>query len=81
MKIVLLLLLRISYLEGSDFDERLLNLYIKLFKEETAIELSNNEKDIYIIRKEYEDLKKALSDANETYIDINKIINGEDLYI
>ena len=71
----------ISHLGGIDFDERLLNLCIKLFKEETDIELSNNEIAIYIIRKEYEDLKKALYDANETYIDINKIINGEDLYI
>ena len=71
----------ISYLGGIDFDERLLNLCITLFKEETNIDLSNNERVKNRIRKECEDYKKALSDANETYINISNIINGEDLYI
>jgi molecular chaperone DnaK (HSP70) len=61
----------ITHLGGIDFDERLLNLCIKLFKEETNIDLSNNEIAKNKIRKQCEDLKKALFDANEvcTYID------------
>ena len=69
----------ISHLGGIDFDERLLNLCIKLFKEETNIDLSNNEIAKNKIRKQCEVLKKTLSDANEAYIDIDNIIDGKNL--
>ena len=69
----------ISHLGGIDFDERLLNLCIKLFKEKTNIDLSDNEMAVNKIRKQCEDLKKALSDATEAYIDIEKIIDGKNL--
>ena len=69
----------ISHLGGIDFDERLLNLCIKLFKEETKIDLSNNEEAKNKIKKECEQLKKQLSEMTEDNIEINDIVKGKDL--
>ena len=69
----------ISHLGGIDFDERLLNLCIKLFKEETGIDLSNDEKAKRKIRRECETLKHTLSETEESFIDINSIVKGKDL--
>ncbi len=69
----------ISHLGGIDFDERLLNLCIKLFKEETNIDLSNNEKAKNRIKRECEQLKKQLSSMTEDTIQIGNIVGEKDL--
>ena len=69
----------ISHLGGIDFDEKLLNLCIKLFKEKTKIDLSNNEKAKNRIKKQCEQLKINLSSMTEETIEIENIVEGKDL--
>ena len=69
----------ISHLGGIDFDERLCNLCIKLFKKETGIDLSNNEKAKRRIRNECEQLKHSLTIMIENNINIEEIVKGKDL--
>ena len=62
-----------SHLGGQDFDNELVKLCIKIFKDENGIDLSNNKKAIRRLKNKCEELKINLSTSSESIIDIDSL--------
>ena len=70
-----------SHLGGEDFDNRLMEECIKRFKNQTEIDISNNNKAKIRLKLACEKAKIELSSLFQTEVDIDSICNGEDLNI
>ena len=67
-----------THLGGQDFNERVMNHFIKLFKKKHKIDLRTNEKAIAKLRREVEKAKRALSSTTQVRIEIENFVNGID---
>ena len=67
-----------THLGGQDFDERVMNHFIKLFKRKNKIDVRTNEKAIAKLRREIEKAKRALSSTTQVRIEIENFAEGID---
>ena len=67
-----------THLGGEDFDQRILNHFVKLFKNKHNIDISKNKQQIQILRKEVERAKRDLSTVHSTKIFIENFADGID---
>jgi heat shock 70kDa protein 1/2/6/8 len=67
-----------THLGGCDFDNRLVEYFIELYRNKYCKEISENKKTIYKLRTHCEIAKRALSEAVETTIEIDAFFDGED---
>lgn len=65
-----------THLGGEDFDQRVMDHYIKLFKKKNNIDLRTDKRAIQKLRKEVEVAKRNLSVVHSTQIEIENIIEG-----
>ena len=70
-----------THLGGEDFDNRLLQHCINEFKEQTNIDISNNQKALRRLKILCEKAKINLSSMQETQIDVDALAEGEDFNI
>ncbi len=70
-----------SHLGGEDIDNRIRDKCIEIFKNETGIDISNNEKAKLRLKICCEQAKIELSSLESTQIDIDNIIYNKDLKI
>ena len=66
---------------GEDFDNKLIEYCVQEFKNKTAKDIMQNPKALMRLRSECENVKKILSSATKTNIELDNLINGEDLNI
>ena len=68
-----------THLGGQDFDERVINHFIKVFKRKNKIDIRNNDRAIAKLRREVEKAKRALSSTTQVRIEIENLAEGFDL--
>jgi L1 cell adhesion molecule like protein len=69
-----------SHLGGEDFDNRLVDHFIQLFKTKTGKDISNNDRAKRRLRTSCERAKKTLSTTMSTTIEVESLFDGKDLY-
>eukprot|EP01083_Nonionella_stella_P117625 350758_1 len=67
-----------THLGGQDFDERVMNHFMKLFKKKNGIDIRNNNKALAKLRREIEKAKRALSSTTQVRIEIENFAEGVD---
>lgn len=67
-----------THLGGEDFDQRLLDHFIKLFKKKNNVDISKDAKAMQKLKGEVEKAKRELSSVTQTKINIENLIEGID---
>ncbi|XP_075228796.1 heat shock-related 70 kDa protein 2-like [Lycorma delicatula] len=69
-----------THLGGSDFDNRLVEHFIKEFNRKSNIDISDNKRALKRLNSASERAKRALSTTTLTSLEIDSLSNGVDLY-
>jgi heat shock protein 5 len=67
-----------THLGGEDFDQRVMDHFIGLFKKKEGKDIRSDKRSLQKLRKEVEVAKRTLSKQHSAMIDIPKIIDGVD---
>ncbi len=67
-----------THLGGEDFDQRVIDYFVKLFKKKSGKDLRTDARAVQKLRREVEKAKRALSAAHSTKIDVESLFDGED---
>jgi len=67
-----------THLGGEDFDQRVMQHFIKMFKKKSGADISKDKRAMAKLRREVEKAKRALSSTHQTRIEIEAVMNGED---
>ena len=67
-----------THLGGEDFDQRVMDHFIKLIKKKMGKDVGRDNRAMQKLRREVEKAKRALSSAHQTRIEIESLIDGED---
>lgn len=68
-----------THLGGEDFDQRVMEHFLKLWKKKTGKDASGDKKAVQKLRREVERAKKVLSSQAQARIEIESFHEGEDL--
>ncbi|KAJ1372973.1 Heat shock 70 kDa protein C [Parelaphostrongylus tenuis] len=67
-----------THLGGEDFDQRVMEYFIKLYKKKTGKDLRKDHRSVQKLRREVEKAKRALSTQHQTKVEVEAIMDGED---
>jgi len=67
-----------THLGGEDFDQRVMEHFLKLWKKKTGKDASGDKKSVQKLRREVERAKKVLSSQAQARIEIESFFDGED---
>jgi len=67
-----------THLGGEDFDQRVMQYFIKLLKKRDNIEISNDKRALQKLRREVERVKRTLSAQHQARLEIEGLIDGTD---
>jgi len=67
-----------THLGGEDFDQRIMDHFIKLYKKKNGIDLQKDSSVVQQLRREVEKAKISLSVNHETRIEVESLFEGED---
>lgn len=67
-----------THLGGEDFDQRVMEHFLKLYKKTTGKDVSKDSRAVQKLRREVERAKRALSAQHQTRIEIESFFEGED---
>ncbi|RCN38216.1 putative chaperone protein DnaK [Ancylostoma caninum] len=67
-----------THLGGEDFDQRVMEYFIKLYKKKTGKDLRKDNRAVQKLRREVEKAKRALSTQHQTKVEVESIYEGED---
>ena len=67
-----------THLGGEDFDQRVMDHFIKLYKKKTGKDIRGNNRAVQKLRREVEKAKRALSSQHQARIEIESFYEGED---
>ncbi len=67
-----------THLGGEDFDQRVLDHFMKLIQKKSGIDISKDKRAIQKLKREVEKGKRALSSQHETKIEIEDLVEGYD---
>lgn len=67
-----------THLGGEDFDQRVMQYFIKKVKKNNNIDISNDNRALQKLRKEVERVKRTLSTQNQARVEIDDLIPGFD---
>lgn len=68
-----------THLGGEDFDNRVIEYLVKLYKKKTGTDVTKNSKAMGRLKKEVENAKRVLSTQKSTRIEIENFEGGNDL--
>ena len=63
---------------GEDFDQRVMEHFIKLYKKKKGKDIRGNNRAVQKLRREVEKAKRALSSQHQSRIEIESFFEGED---
>ncbi|KAM3698057.1 hypothetical protein ACB098_06G160300 [Castanea mollissima] len=69
-----------THLGGEDFDNRMVNHFVEIFKRQHKVDISGNSKALRRLRTACEKAKRIFSFAIETCIEVDSLYNGIDLF-
>merc|ERR1712193_212734 len=67
-----------THLGGEDFDQRVMEHFIKLYKKKKGKDLRKDNRAVQKLRREVEKAKRALSSAHQVRIEVESLYDGED---
>merc|ERR1711871_714907 len=67
-----------THLGGEDFDRRVVDYFVKLFKKKTGHDISKDKRAIQKVRREAERAKRSLSNTHQQRVEIENLYEGED---
>nr|ANA96232.1 heat shock protein [Tyrophagus putrescentiae] len=67
-----------THLGGEDFDQRVMEHFIKLYKKKTGKDIRSDNRAVQKLRREVEKAKRTLSSAHQARIEIESLFDGED---
>merc|ERR1711862_308798 len=67
-----------AHLGGEDFDQRVMEHFIKLYKKKKGKDLRKDVRAVQKLRREVEKAKRALSAAHQVRVEVESLIDGED---
>merc|ERR1712050_140760 len=67
-----------THLGGEDFDNNVVNYFVKQFKRKHKIDVKSNERALAKLRKEVEKAKRALSSTKQVKLEIDSFAEGID---
>jgi len=67
-----------THLGGEDFDQRVMDYFIKLIKKKHNVDLKDNNRALAKLRREVEKAKRALSSVHQVKVEVESLIDGED---
>ncbi|KAL0072783.1 ATPase with role in protein import into the ER [Marasmius tenuissimus] len=67
-----------THLGGEDFDNRIIDYFVKSYKKKTGTDVSKNQRAMGKLKKEVEKAKRTLSTRQSTKIEIESLENGND---
>lgn len=67
-----------THLGGEDFDQRVMDYFIKLYKKKKGVDVRKSNRAVQKLRREVEKAKRALSSQHQARIEIESFIDGED---
>lgn len=68
-----------THLGGEDFDNRVMDHFIKLYKSKTGTDISENQRALGKLKREVEKAKRTLSSQMSTKLEIESFEGGNDL--
>merc|ERR1711998_605762 len=68
-----------THLGGEDFDQRVMQHFIKMFKKKSNKDISKDKRAMQKLRREVEKAKRALSSTHQTRVEIEALLDGLDL--
>lgn len=68
----------LSFSGGEDFDQRVMEHFIKLYKKKTGKDVRKDNRAVQKLRREVEKAKRTLSTAHQARIEIESFFEGED---
>merc|ERR1712007_188589 len=68
-----------THLGGEDFDQRVMQYFIKMMKKKSDIDISGDKRALQKLRKEVERVKRALSSQQQARLEIEDLAEGFDL--
>lgn len=68
-----------THLGGEDFDQRVMDYFVKMIKKKTGKDVRENSRALQKLRREVEKGKRALSSAHSAVIEVDSLIDGLDL--
>jgi len=68
-----------THLGGEDFDQRVMQYFIKMMKKKSSVDISADKKALQKLRKEVERVKRALSSQQQARLEIEDLAEGFDL--
>merc|ERR1719244_1146728 len=66
-----------THLGGEDFDQRVMEHFIKLYKKKKGKDLRKDSRAVQKLRREVEKAKRALSAAHQVRVEVESIMDGE----
>lgn len=67
-----------THLGGEDFDQRVMDHFIKVFKKKTGKDLKTDKRSLQKLRREVEKGKRALSSTHQVKIEVENLMDGID---
>merc|ERR1711899_238703 len=67
-----------THLGGEDFDQRVMDYFMKLYKKKTGKDIRKNDRSVQKLRREVEKAKRALSSAHQVRVEVESLYEGED---
>jgi len=67
-----------THLGGEDFDQRVMQYFIRIIKKKNNIDISNDNRSLQKLRKEVERVKRALSSQQQARLEIEDLSDGFD---
>merc|ERR1712136_273625 len=67
-----------THLGGEDFDQRVMQHFIKLFQKKHGKDMSKDKRSIQKLRREVEKTKRALSSTHQARLEIEALFDGVD---
>uniref|UniRef100_A0A673L3F2 Endoplasmic reticulum chaperone BIP n=1 Tax=Sinocyclocheilus rhinocerous TaxID=307959 RepID=A0A673L3F2_9TELE len=67
-----------THLGGEDFDQRVMEHFIKLYKKKTGKDVRKDNRAVQKLRREVEKAKRTLSTQHQAHIEIESFFRGED---
>jgi len=67
-----------NHLGGEDFDQRIIDYFVKVFRKKSKVDISKNKKALQKLKGEVEKAKRALSSVHQFRIEIENLADGHD---
>ncbi|CAN0030793.1 unnamed protein product [Scytosiphon promiscuus] len=67
-----------THLGGEDFDQRVMQYFMKVFKRKAGVDIAGDNKATQKLRREVERVKRVLSTQHQARVEVESLVDGQD---